>query len=150
MPIVGFNLDKTLAEKKAQVQKGMRAAHNITINSIDKEEIYLGKDNKKPGLKFSFEYEVKYEPKIGEILIQGHILYTDTDKKIKEILDNWKKSKKIEPTLTTHLINTAIVKSTIKALSLSQDINLPPHLPIPTIQPQAPSKGSDKAKEYIG
>ena len=96
MPIVGFNFDKTLAERKGKVQKGMRAAHNITINSIDKEDILLGKDNKKAGLKFSFEYEVKYEPKIGEILIKGHILYTDEDKKIKEILGDWKKSKKID------------------------------------------------------
>ena len=146
MPIVGFNFDKTSAERISQVKKGMRAAHNITINSIDKENLNLGKDVTKPGLKFNFEYEVKYEPKIGEVLIKGHILYLDSDKKIKEIVTNWKKDKKIEPALTTQLINTAIVKSTIKALSLSQDINLPPHLPIPTIQPKA----DDKAKEYIG
>ena len=149
MPIVGFNFDKTLAERKGRVQKGMRAAHNITINSITKEDVNLGKDSQKSGLKFSFEYEVKYEPKIGEILIQGHILYTDVEKNVKDILSKWKKDKKIEPALMTQLINTAIIKSTIKALALSQDINLPPHLPIPTIQPQT-SKKSDKTKEYIG
>tara|TARA_Y100000310_G_C20626064_1_gene785953 strand:+ start:899 stop:1342 length:444 start_codon:yes stop_codon:yes gene_type:complete len=147
MPIVGFNFDKTSAQKSAQVKKGMRVAHNMTINSIDKESINLGKDVTKPGLKFSFEYEVKYEPKIGEVIILGHLLYLDEEKKIKEILADWAKNKKIEPTLTAQLINTAIVKSTIKALSLSQDINLPPHLPIPTINPQ---KADDKAKEYIG
>ena len=145
MPIVGFNFDKTSAEKTAQVQKGMQAAHNITIDSISKEELNLGKSTKKPGLKFSFEYNVKYEPKIGEVIIKGHILYTDNDKKIKEILASWSKDKKIEPALTSTLINTAIVKSTIKALTLSQDINLPPHLPIPTVSPHA-----DKSKEYIG
>jgi len=146
MPIVGFNFDKTSAEKTSQVKKGMRAAHNIIISSITKEDINLGKDIKKPGLKFSFEYEVKYEPGIGEVMILGHILYLDEEKKIKEILSKWSKKKTIDPTLSAQLINTAIVKSAIKALSLSQDINLPPHLHIPTIQP----KVDDKAKNYIG
>jgi hypothetical protein len=148
MPIVGFNFDKLSGEKIGKVAKGMKAAHNITISSIDKEDVNLGKDNTKPGLKFNFEYEVKYEPKVGEVLIKGHILYFEEEKKIKGILDDWSKNKKIENVLMTQLINTAIVKSTIKALVLSQDINLPPHLPIPTIQPQAVK--SDKANEYIG
>lgn len=150
MPIVGFNFDKTSAERTGKVQKGMKADYNITINSIDKEDLNLGKDTKKPGLKFSFEYNVKYEPKIGEIIIQGHILFLEDEAKIKEILANWKKNKKIEPLLTTQLINTAIVKSTIKALSLSQDVNLPPHLPIPTIAFRQEQKPSDKSKDYIG
>ncbi|MBU2639438.1 MAG: hypothetical protein KKG75_01885 [Nanoarchaeota archaeon] len=148
MPIVGFNFDKTLAERTGKVQKGMRAAHNIIINSIEKEDLNMGKTTKKAGLKFSFEYEVKYEPKIGNISILGHILYLEDEKKINEILAKWKKSKTIEPELTMQLINTAIVKSTIKALSLSQDVNLPPHLPIPTIQPK--TIASDKTNEYIG
>jgi len=146
MPIVGFNFDKTSAEKISQVKKGMRAAHNITISSITKENVNLGEGMTKPGLKFSFEYEVKYEPEIGEVMIFGHILYLEEEKKIKEILSKWSKNKTIEPALSAQLINTAIVKSSIKALSLSQDINLPPHLHIPTIQP----KVDDKAKEYIG
>jgi hypothetical protein len=147
MPIVGFNFDKTVAERKAKAQKGMQASHNIVIKSIDKEDVLLGNESTKQGLKFNFEYIVKYEPKIGEILILGHILFLESDAKIKEILDKWKKNKTIDPKITTQLINTAIVKSAIKALSLSQDINLPPHLPIPTIQTK---KVDSKAKEYIG
>jgi hypothetical protein len=148
MPVVGFNFDKTYAEKKAQVQKGMKAEHNITINSIDKEELNIGLNTKKIGLKFNFEYEVKYLPAIGDITIQGHILYTDEDKTVKEILSSWEKNKKIEPKLTTQLINTAIIKSTIKALSLAQDVNLPPHLPIPAISQK--NQQNSKAKDYIG
>ncbi len=149
MPIVGFNFDKTLAERKAPVKKGMRAAHNITIEDVKEEPLNLGENAKKPGLKFSFEYKVDYQPDIGEIMIKGHILYLEDEKKIKEIVTNWKKNKKMSPELTASLINTAIMKSAIKALSLSQDVNLPPHLPIPTIA-RTPSKTQGKAEDYIG
>ena len=148
MPIVGFNFDMIHGEKKGTVQKGMRASHNIVIESIEKEELNLGKDSKKNGLKFKFEYDVKYEPGVGAILIKGHILFLEEEKKIKEILDGWNKNKKIEPELTAQLINTAIVRSSIKALSLSQEINLPPHLPIPTIIKKRAN--DNKAKDYIG
>lgn len=143
MPIVGFNLDKILGEKKAEPKKGMRATHNITISSLKEEKISLGK-TQKSGLKFEFEYSVKYEPNIGDLLITGHILYIEEEEQIKEILKEWQKSKKIKPELASKIINTAIVKSTIKALSLSQDLNLPPHLPIPVISPQR------KEQDYIG
>ena len=39
MPIVGFNLEKTLAERKNKLQKGMKATHNITITSVQNEDI---------------------------------------------------------------------------------------------------------------
>ena len=150
MPIVGFNFDKLSVERKASLQKGMKATHNITIDDIKEEPLNLGEKTKKQGLKFSFEYVVDYQPKIGEVLIKGHILYLDDEKKIKEIVSKWKKEKKMDADITAHLINTAIIKSTIKALTLAQDLNLPPHLPIPTVVRKQETKISDKAKDYIG
>lgn len=146
MPVVGFNLEKTLAERTGKLKKGMQARHNITITAIDKEPIHLGQKTTKPGLKFSFEYLVEYLPKIGKVLVAGSILFLDDEKKINQTLADWKKNKTITPELTAQILNTAIVKSTIKALNLSQEINLPPHMPIPTITPQTKSK----AEDYIG
>ncbi len=143
MPIVGFNFEKILGQKLNPLKKGMKATHNITINSIKEEKIPIAKAEKL-GLKFDFEFSVKYEPKIGEINILGTILYLDEEKEIKSILSEWNKNKKIKPEVAAQIINTAIVKSAIKALSLSQDINLPPHLPIPTISPPR------KEDNYIG
>ncbi len=146
MPIVGFNLDKTLAERTGKLTKGMQARQNITITSVDKEDIRLGAKSTKPGLKFGFEYVVEYLPDIGKVLVAGTILYLEDEKKIKQTLDDWKKNKNVSQELTTKILNTAIVKSTIKALHLSQEINLPPHMPIPTVTPQTPGKEQD----YIG
>ena len=134
MPIVGFNFEKISGQKLNPLKKGMKATHNITINSVKEEKIPIAK-SEKTGLKFDFEFSVKYEPKIGDINILGTILYLDEEKEIKSILSEWNKNKKIKPEVAAQIINTAIVKSAIKALALSQDINLPPHLPIPIISP---------------
>ncbi len=143
MPIVGFNFEKISGEKTGQLKKEMKAHHNITINSIKEEKIPVAK-SEKTGLKFNFEFSVKYEPKIGEINILGTILFLDEEKEIKSILDEWKKNKRIKPEVAAQIINTAIVRSTIKALALSQDINLPPHLPIPVIS------SNKRENSYIG
>tara|TARA_Y100000034_G_C6682261_1_gene299970 strand:- start:181 stop:618 length:438 start_codon:yes stop_codon:yes gene_type:complete len=145
MPIVGFNFDKIISERKAPLQKGMQAKHNIVIPSIKEEDLKVEEKSTKKGLRFNFEFTVDYEPKIGNISINGHILYLDEDKKIKEILDTWNKSKKLIPEITESIINTTIVRCSIKALSLSQEVNLPPHLQLPVIK-QAPSN----VKDYIG
>ena len=144
MPIVGFHLEKTLAERNQKLQKGMKATHNITITSVQNENIEMGKSTKKPGLKFSFEYGVDYQPKIGKVSIEGSILYLDDEKVVKGILDGWKKNKNINQEFAAQILNTAIVRCTIKALSMAQEVNLPPHMPIPTVTPKS------REQNYIG
>jgi len=144
MPIVGFHLEKTLAERTKKLQKGMKATHNITITSVQNEDIEFGKLSKKPGLKFTFEYTVDYQPKIGKVLIEGSILYLEDEKIIKGILESWKKTKNINQEIAAQILNTAIVRCTIKALGLAQEVSLPPHMPIPTITPKG------REQDYIG
>ena len=144
MPIVGFHLEKTLAERTKKLQKGMRATHNITITSVQAEDIDFGKSSKKPGLRFTFEYSVDYEPKIGRISIEGSVLYLEDEKIIKGILEDWKKNKNVSQQVTAQVLNTAIVRCTVKALNMAQEVSLPPHMPIPTITPKG------KEQDYIG
>jgi len=144
MPIVGFHLEKTIAERSKKLQKGMKATHNITITSVQNEDIEMGKTSKKPGLKFTFEYNVDYQPKIGRVLIEGSVLYLDDEKIVKKIMGEWKKNKNLNQEVTAQILNTAIVRCTIKALNMAQEVNLPPHMPIPTITPRG------KEQDYIG
>lgn len=144
MPIVGFHLEKTHAERTKKLQKGMKATHNITIISVQNEDIEMGKATKKPGLKFTFEYTVDYQPKIGQVLIEGSVLYLNDEKIVKEIMNEWKKNKNINQEVTAQVLNTAIVRCTIKALNMAQEVNLPPHMPIPTVTPRG------REQDYIG
>ncbi len=134
MPIIGFNFDKITVEKKDKITGKFNIKNDVGIKSVEQEQLVL--KGSEDVLKFGFEYKIDYEPKIGSIVLKGHILYMDDTKIIKEVLKEWKKNKKVLPTLTPLLINAVLHKSSIKALELSQDVNLPPHINLPRIQPK--------------
>ncbi|MDD5253723.1 MAG: hypothetical protein PHG05_01285 [Candidatus Nanoarchaeia archaeon] len=142
MAIVGFNFDKILVERKKPLKGELKVKNNLDIKSIKEEEMDLGLKQKI--IRFEFEFNSKYEPGIADIEILGHILYADSEDKVKKILDDWKKKKDIEIQLKTRLINIALAKSNIKALTLTQDVNLPPHIKLPVVAPKM-----DKSN-YIG
>ena len=141
MPIVGFNFDKILVEKKHPISNQVKINSDLSIKDLQEEKVSIGKTEDL--LKFIFEFKVSYD-NLGEILLVGHVLYLEDQKKINDILKEWKKNKKIPDELMALLINTALFKCNIKALTLSQEVNLPPHLRMPRL---APSKD---LKEYIG
>ena len=143
MPVVGFNFDKLSIERLNPIKEGISVKNDLSIKNIEKEEVTIG-TKKDTALKFSFEFLSSYEPKIAKIIINGHVLYMDNEKELKKLLDDWKKKKEIDKKIASQIINTALIKSNIKALHLSQDMNLPPHIRLPTINPQADTK------DYIG
>ena len=56
-------------------------------------------------------------------------------KKIKELLSSWEKDKKIPNSVMPAIFNTILAKCNVKALTLSQEINLPPHIRLPIVKP---------------
>jgi len=146
MPFIGFNFDKISAERLVldiDLKGNINVKHNLNIINVNEEEVTLEK--KQEVLRFGFEFLLIYEPEYGLIKIQGHLLFLDSPKKMKDIVQDWKKDKKIPPEIMQGLFNTILAKSNIKALQLSQDINLPPHLPMPRLEKQKPN-----LNEYIG
>ncbi len=145
MPIVGFNFNKVYVEKKENIDtpKNIQIKNDVLITNVQEEKLPTGK-TKADGLKFDFKFHLKYEPEVGEIELIGFIYYLDDPEIIKEIFKSWKKDKKIPQDITQILVNTVLVKGTIKALNLSQEVNLPPHLPLPTVNPKA------APESYIG
>ena len=144
MPIVGFNFERVSGEKKNIISKEVKIRNNASITNILEEKLPI-EGSKGEVLKFNFEYITSYEPEIGEIELKGHVLYLDDTKKIKEILKSWKKDKKIPQELMQQLLNTIIRRSSIKALTLSEELNLPPQIPLPKLTPIKPENN-----EYIG
>ena len=95
-------------------------------------------------MKFTFEFTSKYEPKLGTILLGGDVLFLTDSKKSKEILDGWKKDKKVPKEIMAGILNTVLARCNIQALILSQEVNLPPPIPLPKV------KVGNKDKNYIG
>lgn len=143
MPIVGFNFDKIMVDKLGPIKGRVQVKNNMAIKNVEQQELMLGK-KKEEVLKFSFEFSSKYEPNIGLISIKGHILFMDEANEVKKIMDGWKKKKFIPQDLMTYLLNTVLVRCNIKTLVLANDVNLPPHIKLPTISPKS------DASQYIG
>lgn len=143
MPIVGFNIEKLYVEKKKPIEGNVRIKNDMTIKEIVKDD--KSSSTEKEGiLKFIFEFSTEYQEGIGNIEIGGYVLYLDDKKKIKEILERWNKEKSMETDLLTRILNIILMKCNIKALELSQEMNLPPNIKIPTVSPKS------NVNDYIG
>jgi hypothetical protein len=142
MPIVGFNFDKIEVERIKNITTKLEIKNSLGIKDITTEKLPIS--NIEEVLKFSFEFNLNYEPGVGKILLQGHILYTDEPKKIKDIQKEWKKDKKIDSKLLEIMINTILQKCHLKSLMLAQEVNLPLHMNLPSIQ------ATKTDKNYIG
>jgi len=133
MTIVGFNFNKINVERGEPKQGNINIKNNVSIKNIEEKDLNLGKQ-KQSALRFLFEFTSTYEPKIGNILLGGDVLYLGEEKKTKEILDNWKKNKNIPKDIMTGILNTVLSKCNVQALILSQEVNLPPPIPLPKVQ----------------
>ena len=141
--IVGFGFTKLSAEKKEPATGKIDINNNVSIKDVVEVSLSLRKD-KLNVIKFKFEFASQYEPNVGSILFEGEVLYLDEPKNIKEILSSWKKDKQIPKEIMGGLLNSILSKCNVQALILSQDVNLPPPIPMPKVQMVAPEKS------YIG
>ena len=89
MAIVGFNFTKISAERKIAPKGKIGIKNNVSVQEVEKTDLFLG-SMKQNGLKIIFEYRSIYEPKIGEILLEGEILDLEDEKIIDDILKGWK------------------------------------------------------------
>ena len=142
--IVGFGFTKLSVEKNSAPKGKVDINNNVTIKDVQEDNFSLGKD-KQDVLRFIFEFTSKYEPAIGTILFEGELLYLEDTKKVKEILSSWKKDKKIPKEIMAGLLNTILTKCNVQALILSQEVNLPPPIPMPKVQ-----LAEQVEKNYIG
>jgi len=131
MPIVGFNLNKILIEKKNPVKKDLKVKQNLLIKDIDKSKADVGSIDL---IKFMFEFQLDYG-QVGQVLMTGDVLYTADSKEIKNILEEWKKNKKLPTELGPQVFNTILFRCNVKALNLEQELNLPYHINLPRFKP---------------
>jgi|SRR3989338_322587 len=142
--IVGFGFTKLSAEKGQTAKGKIDINNNVSIKDIQEDNFSLGKDRQQNILRFIFEFTSNYEPNVGKILFEGELLYMEEQKKAKELLTSWKKDKKLPKELMEGMLNTILTKCNVQALILSQQVNLPPPIPLPKVQMTVPEKS------YIG
>ncbi len=135
MTVVGFNFQKLVAERNPKVSGKINIKNNANIKEVEETDLALGVSKQK-GVKFVFEFASKYEPGLGNITLTGDVLYLADDKKVAEIMKEWKKEKKVPKDVTEEVLNSVLSRCNIQALILSQDVNLPPPIPLPKVVTQ--------------
>jgi len=131
MGMISFNFTKMDIEKKKAVTGKVNIGNNVVIKEVSEKDISFAKDQK--GIQFNFEFTSKYEPDYGYINLNGEVLYLEEKARAKEIIDDWKKNKRVEKELMANVLNNVLMKCNIQALILSQSINMPPPIPLPKV-----------------
>jgi len=159
MQVIGFNLNKINAEKSKDFKRGSINT-NVEFLNIEKDEVEMLKDKDVLKIDFRFivsykveeksekEDELKEESKkdqkeeikeklkpvknLAEVNFEGSILVTVTAEESKETLKSWK-NKETSKNLKTSLFNIILKRCSIKALTIEDELGLPPHIPLPRI-----------------
>ena len=136
MTVVGFNFNKIIVEKNKPLQGKVSINNNIAITSIEDKGLSLG-NLKQTGLKVMFEYVVKYSNEskdtLAHIDLGGEVLLLEEEAKVKAVLEEWKKDKKLGKELTLKVLNMALSKCNVQSMILSRDLNLPSPIPLPKL-----------------
>ncbi len=135
MPIVGLSFNSV--EAKRDREQKIRA--EIKVNSVprinDMKEVTISTLGNKKVLSLLFEFVTNYDPRVGEIKIGGELLYLTENNK--ELLNRWKKERKLPEKPSLEILNYLFRRCLIKVSNIAEDLQLPPPLPMPTIKPKA-------------
>lgn len=145
MRIIGFNFKKISVERKKEIKGKLQIKSNLDITNIEKNHLDFAGDI----LKFSYTYNILYEPGLAELIFQGMVLVLpDKSNNIKKTLKDWKK-KKLTEEIRIFLYNFIMAKCNLKALQLEEDFALPSHIPLPRLTKQI-QQTQQKQSNYAG
>ncbi len=137
MRLIGLNLTKMDLEKKSDDFKDMKLSTSIDISEV--KEIKSEMFSKESLLLVKFEYVINYEKGIASLKFNGNIIVSLEEAKVKEVLGEWK-NKKLPEAFRLSIFNIILKKVSVKALHFEEELNLPPHIPIPFFKPEKKKK----------
>ncbi len=133
MPVIGMQLTKIEAVRRSNPTPGFKVESVPTIVSVEEKELpALGNDGKV--LVINYTFTVDYRPDIANIKISGEILYLEEGERVG--VKTWAKNKALPQDVMIEVYNTIFRKGLLKALVLSDDMQLPPPLQVPIVTPK--------------
>ena len=144
--IVGFSIKSIFAERKSIPRGRIDINSSPKIVSVSKSKKGFLKKNKP--LNIEFEFLTRYEPKIGEMKINGNVFYVG--KKMKDIMKMWNKEKKLPKEVDMEIKNFLFRKCLSIGLNLSENMQLPPPLIFPRVVPKKLVSNKKADLRYIG
>jgi len=135
MRLVGFNFTKISVEKFNDSVQDLKFNTKIDISSIEPLKSDLIKVKDEP-LKIDFVYSVLYEPELAKIELAGTMVLSVESRIARDILKGWK-DKEMSDEFRIFMFNIILRKANIKALELEDELNLPPHIPLPSLNKES-------------
>jgi len=142
MNLLGVNL-REISLKRENMEgeiKIKNVKNNINVVDINLKNVPVSETGK--AIIFSFEYSTDYElaePKdtlFGSIRFVGDVAYSDTKKKMDDVIKSWKKNKKIDEKTLLPVLQAALNTVNVEAIYLSNKVMLPSPVRLPQIMPQ--------------
>jgi len=134
MKLIGFNFTRINIERLEGPSKNLSVNTTIDISSIEKTNVNFLK-GKEELVNVKFKYNINYEPKFAKLEFEGNMIIALDAKQSKDLLKKWKKKETPED-IRVFIFNIIMRKSSIKALQLEDDLNLPLHIPMPRVSRQ--------------
>ncbi|MCF7798366.1 hypothetical protein K9M74_00515 [Candidatus Woesearchaeota archaeon] len=145
MAILNFNFNKILVERTGKASKQMNIKSGMNITDVISSDVVKGTGQKAYAIKFTFE--VNYEPKVAQILLEGAITYLADETLGKEIEETWAKNKLLPKSITLNVFNRILHNCNVEALILSKELSLPAPIQLPKVKmaenTQAPASKDD-------
>ncbi|MHA1712868.1 MAG: hypothetical protein ACTSW4_02320 [Candidatus Ranarchaeia archaeon] len=95
-------------------------------------------------LKLDFVFTTTYNPPIASIILGGHVLYSSSSVNPEEIVTHWRKTNNLPEEVAKEIIGNIIPRGIQKATVISDQLNIPPPIPLPQARP---GKIGSKEKE---
>ncbi len=130
MPVVGFGFDKISVERKAQYTKEDKIKNNLGIEDFKETKIKTSDKEEQLAILIIFNFGLEYG-KAGDLELKGHIVFYDSEDKLKELIAAWDKNKRLPPEFSMFIFNFILLKSHVKSLELEEEVGFPLHLKLP-------------------
>jgi hypothetical protein len=133
MKLAGFNFTKIHAEKQKNQIKEIKIDSKINIANIEliKSDLINQKESL---LGVEFDYSIKYK-NLATLEFKGNLVLVLDSKDANKIIKDFK-NKKISDDFRISIFNIIMKKSSIKALQLEEELNLPYHFKLPSLRPE--------------
>ena len=130
MPIIGINFTSITAKTEDKIVDGnINVNSTPTIKNVSKKKIPIFDADDVLAIEFNFV--IDYDPKIGEIVFEGDVLYKTS--KAESILKSWKKEKKLDDEVTLDVLNGLLRRCMTRAIDIAMELRLPPPVRFPTV-----------------
>lgn len=140
MTILNFKLTKVTGERKDKTSKHTTVKANSAIESIKKEK----NDNVGEYLHVNFKYEVKYEPDVGEIVLEGNLWYTNP--KLKDLMEDSKDKIQLKNEAVQEISTSIIRESLLESLDIAKKLRLPLPINLPRVEIKSKTVDFKKAE----